>query len=144
MAGKSAVLQEFKLDDVGDTLRDYSAYLTGSGVSLQRQIDMLDATNAGDTSKEYVTGLKDATFDIEIQYDATYLGYLDGVYEAGGLTAGTPLNFEYYPGGNVSTHRKYSGVCYVTNVQINTAVAGLITITASIQVSGNVTSAAVA
>ena len=97
MAGTSAKNQEFKLDDAGDTLRDYSSYLTGSGVGLQRQIDMLEATNAGDASKEYVAGLKDAQFDIEIQYDATYLGYLDGVLEAGGLTAGGSLNFECYP-----------------------------------------------
>jgi len=138
MAGTHSKLQEFKMDGLDGALDTFTTSLFGSGVSLNRDVNMLDTTTAGDGSEESIPGLKNATIDVEIEYDATLIATVDDVYAAGGTTAGTSLSFEYYPAGNTSGNRKYIGEGHVTGPAIGTAVGDLVKYSFSFKVSGDV------
>lgn len=132
--GSTAVM---KVQDSGGTLQDVSAYLTQAG--LADAVDTAESSHLGDTAKEYVAGLEDHTFDLSGDLDATIDGYLNGIKRA-------VKNFEYYPIGNglgAGNNIKYSGSCILTKLDRSSPVNGVVTFTASFQVTGPVTRAMV-
>ena len=125
--GKSAA---FKIDDSGGTLRDISNVLTD--VSISRTADVAEVSAFSNSSKAFVSGLKDATLTISGSFDATVDGYLSGILGAEG-------SFEFYPIGTTGGNPKASGEAIMTSYDRTPDIGGAVNFTASFQVSGDVT-----
>lgn len=127
--GKSTV---FKIDDSGGTLRDISSTLTD--VSFPRSIDTAESSSFGDSAKQYVVGLSDATISVSGNFDATIDGYL-----AGTVGQAATLSFEYGPEGSTAGYVKFSGECILTSYEVSGAIGDVVTYSAEYQVTGSVT-----
>jgi len=125
--GKNAA---FKIDDSGGTLRDISNVLTD--VSISRTADVAEVSAFSNSSKAFVSGLKDATMTISGSFDATVDGYLSGILGAEG-------SFEFYPIGTTGGNPKASGEAIMTSYDRTPDIGGAVTFTAAFQVSGDVT-----
>lgn len=126
--GKSA---DFRIDNSGGSLTDISAYC--DSVDFPITADTAEVTTFGDSSKEYVVGLKDATISISGSWDAT----ADAVLAA--IVGGAAGSFQYGPAGSTATNIKYTGECICTSYQVNAPVGDKVTFSAEFQVTGNVT-----
>ena len=82
--GKNAA---FKFDDSGGTIRDISNVLTDVAVSRTR---MLRSNIFSNSSKAFVSDLKDSTITLTGTFDATVNGYFTGIL-------GSEVDFEFYP-----------------------------------------------
>jgi len=125
--GKNAA---FKIDDSGGTLRDISDVLTD--VSISRTADVAEVSAFSNSSKAFVSGLKDATLTISGSFDATVDGYLSGIL-------GSEGSFEFYPIGTTGGNPKASGEAIMTSYDRTPDIGGAVTFTAAFQVSGDVT-----
>ena len=125
--GKNAA---FKIDDSGGTLRDISDVLTD--VAISRTADVAEVSAFSNSSKAYVSGLKDSTITISGSFDATVDGYLSGIL-------GVEGSFEFYPIGTTGGNPKASGEAICTSYDRTPDVGGAVTFTAAFQVSGDVT-----
>ncbi len=125
--GKNAA---FKIDDSGGTLRDISDVLTD--VSISRTADVAEVSAFSNSSKAFVSGLKDATLTISGSFDATVDGYLSGILGAEG-------SFEFYPIGTTGGNPKASGEAIMTSYDRTPDIGGAVTFSAAFQVSGDVT-----
>ena len=124
--GKNAA---FKIDDSGGTLRDISDVLTD--VSISRTADVAEVSAFSNSSKAFVSGLKDATLTISGSFDATVDGYLSGIL-------GSEGSFEFYPIGTTGGNPKASGEAIMTSYDRTPDIGGAVTFSAAFQVSGDV------
>lgn len=122
----------FILDDGTGSDRDISGYLSSAGLSRVR--DTAETSGLGDTAKEYLYGLQDATIPLEGHWDPTVDNYLNLVY-----AAATAVPFSYYPAGTASGNIIYSGTCLITSYEITGAVDDRQAISGELQVTGAVT-----
>ncbi len=122
----------FKLDNSGGTLTDISAYVTSVGFSPKA--DTVEVSTLGDTAKDYIAGLKDATISIEGPFDPT----VDAILNAA-LGASATKSFEYGPQGSTTGNVKYTGEAICTGYEISTGMDGAGTFSAELQVSGAIT-----
>ena len=120
------------LDAAGGSLTDYTGYCDSANLSLSA--DMAEKSVLGDTSKSYVSGLKDATFSIEGPYDSTIVAALNSA-----LGSSATKSFEYYPNGKVTGRDVWSGECFCTSLTIDTNLGGVGRFSADFQVSGGAT-----
>ena len=125
--GKSAA---FKIDDSGGTLRDISNVLTD--VAVSRTADVAEVSAFSNSSKAFVSGLKDATITISGSFDATVDGYLKAIL-------GVEGDFEFYPIGTTGGNPKASGKAIMTSYDRSPDVGGAVSFSAAFQVSGDVT-----
>ena len=125
--GKSAA---FKIDDSGGTLRDISNVLTD--VSVSRTADVAEVSAFSNSSKAFVSGLKDASITISGSFDATVDGYLKAIL-------GVEGDFEFYPIGTTGGNPKASGKAIMTSYDRTPDVGGAVSFSAAFQVSGDVT-----
>jgi len=125
--GKNAA---FKIDDSGGTLRDISDVLTD--VSISRTADVAEVSAFSNSSKAFVSGLKDETLTISGSFDATVDGYLSGIL-------GSEGSFEFYPIGTTGGNPKASGEAIMTSYDRTPDIGGAVTFSAAFQVSGDVT-----
>lgn len=129
VSGKSTY---FALDNSAGTLTDISARL--DNVSFPEAIDTLAAHTFGDSSKEWVMGLKGATFSISGPWDSTIETHLRGIY---GSSSSKTFNFG--PEGNTAGNVKLSGECHLTNFTRSNSVEGRVDFSAELIVTGDVT-----
>jgi len=125
--GKNAA---FKIDDSGGTLRDISNVLTD--VSISRTADVAEVSAFSNSSKAFVSGLKDATLTASGSFDQTVDGYLSGIL-------GAEVDFEFYPIGTTSGLPKATGKAILTSYDRTPDIGGAVTFSAAFQVSGDVT-----
>lgn len=113
---------------------DLSAYTdTVSGV--QNTTDMLETTAFGSTSKSYIGGLRNGdTITISGKWDPAV-----NTAVAALLGSATTSAWVYGPAGPTTGNVKFSGNCLVKTFEVGAQVAGLVTFSAQLQVSGNVT-----
>ena len=123
----------FSVDNSAGTPVDLSAFL--DNVDFPQTVETAETTTFGDTSKDYIVGLRDSTISIAGKFDGA-AGAVD-VTLSGILGQATARNFEYGPAG--STGVIYSGACFCTSYQITGAVGDVVTFSAEFQVTGNVT-----
>lgn len=116
--------------DSGATLRDVSAAATS--VSLPISADTAETSALGDSAKTYLGGLKDATFSIELNRDATIEGYLFGVVAA-------TTTYQYFPEGSATGKVQYSGTIIGTSLEPSSSVDDANKLTFEAQHSGAVT-----
>jgi hypothetical protein len=131
VAAKASV---FKLDNAAGTLTDISAYVDSvSGIA--NTTDMLETTTFGATSKSYIGGLRNGdTISVAGKWDATLNTQVTAL-----LGASSTSTFEYHPAGTGTGTPKVSGECLVSNYEVSSSVADLVTFTISLQITGNVT-----
>jgi predicted secreted protein len=127
--GKSAV---FKVDNSGGSLTDISAYC--DNVDFPITADTAEVTTFGDSSKEYVAGLKDATISISGSWDATADGVLAPI-----VGQSATVSFEYGPAGSTASNIKFTGECICTSYNVTAPVGDKVSFSAEFQVTGAVT-----
>lgn len=127
--GKST---DFRIDNSGGTLTDISAYC--DSVDFPQTVETAETTTFGDSSKDYIVGLKDSTISIGGKWDSV----LDGVL-APILGQAATVSFQYGPAGTTLTNVKYTGECFCTSYQVTGAVGDVVTFSAEFQVTGAVT-----
>lgn len=124
-------------DSAGSTLRNISPYI--DSVDVSHDTDMLDITTLGSEARTFDSGLTNCTFTISGVWDNTATtGSRTVLASLRGLE--TTVGFEYGPAGNGSGAIKESGECFVSNYGESAPVGEMVRFTASIQVSGAVTS----
>lgn len=97
-------------------------------------IDTPETTAFGSTVKSYVVGIKEARFTCSGMYDATYDGYLQGIY---GFS--TARNFVYGPEGSATGRIKYTGAAFLVNYSVSGSVGDMVSMQADFTVSGDIT-----
>ena len=119
---------------------EVSAYLTNVSQPLTK--DALETTTMGDSSRDYIEGLRNATISLSGRWDPA-TGTLDEtLYNA--YNNSSLVTFSLNPTG-VATFTTsapgYTGSMIVTNYEPNAAFDGVVSFSATLQVSGNVTRA---
>ena len=125
--GKSGYVN---LDDTGGTARDITAYC--DSVDFPETIETAETTAFGATSKSYIVGLRDSTISISGKWDATLDGYMIGTEPAS-------RTWIFGPAGSTGGNVKYTGEAILTNYSVSTSVGDVVTFSADLQVTGNVT-----
>ena len=125
--GKNAA---FKFDDSGGTIRDISNVLTD--VAVSRTADVSEVSAFSNSSKAFVSGLKDGTITLTGTFDATVNGYFTGIL-------GSEVDFEFYPIGTTGCNPKASGKAILTSYDRTPDIAGAVGFSAAFQITGDVT-----
>lgn len=140
MAFASGKASQFTIDNSSGTPTDISAYCTST--DLDQQLAALDTTTYGATgsSKTYVSGLRDGKFSVNGNFDPTLDSLMNGTLAAN--AAGTTLptaSVVYGPIGPTTGNPKYTCEVIVTDYKVASPVAGIVTWTATCQISGQLT-----
>lgn len=134
MAFVAAKVSAFKLDNAAGSLTDISAYIDSIG-GISNTTDMLDTTTFSATSKTFIGGLRNGdTITISGKWDSVLNTQMSGL-----LGLATSSTFEYSPAGLGVGTVKISGESFVSNYEVSSAVADLVTFSASLQITGAVT-----
>lgn len=128
--GKSASVT---IVDATPASRDISSYLNKA--EIDRSFDLADVSTFGVNAHAYLPGLQDNQIPLDGIYDSTGVTYLQSVFNAG-----TATTFTYGPAGTVTTNVKFSGTAILETLKITGAVNDAIQISASLRVTGPVTS----
>ena len=121
----------FSLDTSG-TLDNLTTYLTD--ISFPETVETVDVTTLGDSAKEYIVGLKDATISLSGNWNLTWDQLVDGI--VGSASSST---FEYGPNANASPKVKYTGEAFVTNYTVTSGIGDAVKFSLDLQVTGAVT-----
>jgi hypothetical protein len=132
--GKNA---SFKVDNSGGSLTNISDTL--NSISFPREIETLETTSFGSSTRSYVVGFQDATISIEGSFDATVDAHLAGI-----LGQETSVSFEYGPEGTTAGQVKYTGEAFMTSYETSAGVGDIVTYSAEFQVTGAITRGAFA
>jgi len=132
--GKNA---SFKVDNSGGSLTNISDTL--NSVSFPREIETLETTSFGSSTRSYVVGFSDATISIEGSFDATVDAHLAGI-----LGQEASVSFEYGPEGTTAGQVKYTGEAFMTSYETSAGVGDIVTYSAEFQVTGAITRGAFA
>lgn len=124
----------FKIGTVATpgTVVDISAYL--DNISFPESVETGETTVFGQASKTYVVGLKDSTVSISGKWDSVVDTQLFAL-----LGNATAVTWEYGPAGSTVGLVRYTGTGFVTSYEVTTPVADVVTFSAELQVTGNVT-----
>jgi hypothetical protein len=106
-------------------------------VDFPQTVETAETTTFGDTSKDYIVGLRDSTISISGKWDGA-AGAID-VTLAPDLGNATARAFAYGPAGNTAGNVRYTGSCFCTSYQITGAIGDVVTFSAEFQVTGTVT-----
>lgn len=133
--GKDAV---FSLEDsAASTLRDLSSNLTN--IQFSRSNDTHDKTGFGSEGHTFIAGLTNGTITLEGFFDTTASTGTATVLDSLVGLDSVAVGWEYGPEGNTTGKVKYTGECVLQSFDQTTPVADLVTFTASLQISGDVT-----
>jgi predicted secreted protein len=135
--GKKSV---FKIDDVGGSLQDISAFC--EEVSLSRDIETAEVTTFGDDAKEYITGLTDATISLSGKFDSGTASAIDPVL-SGVLGSASTVSWAYRvnSASTSATNPEYQGEGILTSYEVSGTVGDAVTFSAEIQCTGAITRA---
>jgi hypothetical protein len=130
-------LSVFWLDTAGGTLTDISTYC--DEVSMPEELDLVETTTFGATSKTYLVGFADGKISISGNWDRTFdvqMAALKAAFRAGTITS---ASFEYGPEGASTGDKRYSGEVVLVNYEKNSAVKDQVKFSAEFQITGAVT-----
>ncbi|HVW34046.1 MAG TPA: hypothetical protein VHL53_16035 [Acidimicrobiia bacterium] len=126
----------FAADNGSGTLKDLSAFTTNvDGFPGTTQAEK--TTTYGQSAETYIAGLKDAQIKVSGQYDSTATSGPDDVLSS--RVGAAPQTITYGPEGNSSGKVSYTAEAIMTEYSINDPVGGVITWSATFQVTGGVT-----
>jgi hypothetical protein len=131
---------KFSIDNVSGTPVDISAFC--DDVSFSRNLDTAEVSTFGNSAKEYLIGLSDATLSISGKFDAAGASTIDAVL-SGILGHTATSSFEYVPGGGTvgANNPAYRGECWLTSYDVSGAIGDAVSFSADFQVSGPITRA---
>lgn len=131
---------KFSIDNAAGSLIDISAYC--DDVSFSRNLDTAEVSTFGDSAKEYLIGMSDATISISGKFDAAGASTVDAVL-SGILGASATSSFEYVPGGGSvgANNPGYQGECWLTSYEVSGAIGDAVSFSAEFQVTGAITRA---
>lgn len=131
----------FSLEDsAASTLRILDGMLTN--ISFNRANDNHDTTAFGAEGHTFITGLTNGTITLDGWWDKTAsTGTATVLDSLMGLDTVT-LGWEYGPEGRTTALVKYSGECVLASLDYSSPVADLVSFTATLQISGDVTKGA--
>lgn len=101
---------------------------------LSRTVDTAEVTTFGDSDKEYLAGLRDASFSLSGNFTST-----QSQTWTGNLGASTAPSFVYGPEGNTTGYRKYTGSVIVTGYDESSPIGDKISASISLQATGVIT-----
>lgn len=122
---------------IGATPTDISTYL--DSVDFTRSKDVHDDTTFGNNSHTKRGGLLNGTVSISGMYDTTATVGPDAVIKAA-LLDEDPVDFEYGPEGDAAGKVSETGLMVVSDYAVSSPVADLVKFTATLEISGDVTS----
>lgn len=141
MAFNHSKLTYFQIDNASDSLQNITGYVTS--VELPEELELVDTTTMGATSKTYVLGFADSKISFQGYWDPTLDGILTGLKTAfrAGTLIGSALSasWVYGPAGNTSTYVKYSGELVMTSYKKSNEIKGVTEFMVEGQVTGPVT-----
>ena len=120
---------------------EVSSYLTNVSQPLTK--DALETTTMGDSARDYIEGLKGATISLSGRWDGAGATAIDGVL-ATAYNNSSLVTFSLNPTGTATFSTSapgYTGSMIVTNYEHNAAFDGVVSFSATLQVSGAVTRA---
>lgn len=126
--GKDAIV---KLDNESDVLTDISTYV--DSITFTPTADIAETSTFGTTSKQYVLGLRDATFSITGPYDPVIAAIINDA-----LGSATSKTLEFSPQGVTAGLDKWTAECFAVNIGISGDMGGASRYTADFQVTGAV------
>lgn len=137
MAFKAGTTSYFALNNVGGTAVNLSPYI--DSLTLPATTDTTEVSTFGTQAKVMIT-LQTGGEQISLSgpYDATVATHLDNLkkaHAAGSAAAG----FVWGPGGSVATEYRVAGSAFVTQFDVSSSVAGRVEYSASLQITGAVT-----
>ena len=103
------------------------------GFSIDEQIDTVEDTSMGDSSKSYLASIKDFSGSVDVLYDET---------DTNGQTAlsvGSSVTLNFAPEGTASGDVKLTGTAIVTGKSITSSFDGLVESSITIQGTGGLT-----
>lgn len=119
---------------------DVSAYLTNVSQPLTK--DALETTTMGDSARDYIEGLRNATISLSGRWDGADNTLDETLYNA--YDNSSLVTFSLNPTGTATFSDNapgYTGNMRVTNYEHNAAFDGVVSFSATLQVSGAVTRA---
>ena len=131
MAFSSGKNTDIRLDNSAGSLTDISAYC--KDVSFKRNGKTIDVSTYGNDWEAFIGALKGADLSIEGVFDAA----ADAVLAA---ALSTQRSFQYGPQGVTVGNVKLTGECLGESYETKTPVDGAVTFSASLKITGAVTS----
>lgn len=128
--GKTA---KFFIDNSAGTLTDISTGMNDA--SVPAAADTVEVTGFTDAAKTYVMGLKSANGSIAGSFSSAVDTVLAGI-----VGSTDTKSFEFYPFSTATGSVEKKGECFVTAYDVKSGVSGAVTYSASLIVSGGVTS----
>lgn len=116
---------------------DLSAY--SNSITFSRSADSHDVTTFGKNSKVYQSGLKDGTAKVSGIYDNTAVTGPSALFR--GLLGGASVPLVYKPEGTGTGKPSATVQVIVTGYEESAPVADMITFSADLQLSGDITDA---
>jgi hypothetical protein len=106
-------LSVVKLDTSGGVLTDISTHC--NKMSVPRELDLLDVTTFGATSKQYLAGFADGTVKMGGPWTRALDNHMSAVFAAFKAGSIESVSFEYGPEGSDGSDVKYTGELIMTN-----------------------------
>ena len=103
------------------------------GFSIDENIDVVEDTSMGDSSKSYLASIKDFSGSVDVLYDEA---------DTNGQTAlavGSSVTLNFAPEGSSSGDVKLTGTAIVTGKSITSSFDGLVESTITVQGTGGLT-----
>ncbi len=130
-------LSKFSIDTAGGVLTDISD--SCEEVGFPEELELLDVTTFGQTSKQYMVGFADAKITISGPWNRnlhTHLSALKTAFRDGTINS---ASFQYGPEGADSGDIKLTGECVMVNYEKSSSVKDPVKFSAEFQVTGAVT-----
>lgn len=130
-------LAYFQSDNASNSLQNLTGYITS--VELPEELELVETTTLGNTSKTYVIGFADSKISYQGYWDPTIDGILTGLKE--GFRAGTltSASFVYGMAGSTAGYVKYLGEYVMTSYKKSNEIKGVTEFMVEGQITGNVT-----
>ena len=131
--GKSA---RFELDNAAGTLVELSSVI--EDISFSQSLETAETTAMGNSAKEYIVGLSDATISVSGKFDATVDAQINAIQA--GLSDGTVTSsswtYRANSGAIASTNPEYQGEALITSYEVSASVGDVVTFSLELQVTG--------
>jgi predicted secreted protein len=136
MAKTHSKLAVFSLDTAAGALTDISAYITE--VNLSGEMDEVDCTTLGATSRQYLAGFSEHQIELSGMYERAQDQMFQAIYDA--FKAGTlaSVSFVYGPEGNASGDVKKLGEAIMLTYETPSSIDDPVGWSASLRVTGDI------
>ena len=137
MAFKAGTTSAFFLASVANSLTNLSPYV--DSFTLPATTDTAEVSTFGTNAKVMITTQTGGDqISMSGPYDAVVASHLDGLKKA--HAAGSAASaFIWGPGGSVASEYRVAGSVFVSNFEVSSSVGGRVEYSASLQVTGAVT-----